>query len=146
MPTWPHHDPGQGTLALHTMRKNLRRNETTEEEGQGMIQAIALVLDFAPSHWTSSTRMVAIALADYANTDTGNAWPSIANLSRRSGVSVRQVQRCLREIEADGWIERTRLHSVGTNLWIWRKRIALGGDTHVTPPVTPVSPPLRGKG
>jgi hypothetical protein len=56
------------------------------------------------------------------------------------------VQRCLREIEADGWIERTRFHKVGTNLWIWHKRIGLGGDTHVTPPVTPVSPTLRGEG
>ena len=111
-----------------------------------MIQAIALVLDFAPAHWTSSTRMVAIALADYANTDTGHCWPSLANLSRRSGVSVRQVQRCLREIENDGWIERTDTHRLGTNLWTWRKRITLGGDTHVTPPLTLVSPPLRGMG
>lgn len=114
--------------------------------GASVIQAIALVLDFAPVHWSSSTRMVAIALADYANTDTGHCWPSIANLSRRTGLSNRQVQRCLREIEADGWIERTAVHKVGTNLWIWRKRIALGGDTSVTPPLTWVSPPLRGKG
>ena len=112
-----------------------------------MIQAIALVLDFAPAHWSPSTRMVAIALADYANTDTGLCWPSISSLSRRSGVSGRQVQRCLREIEADGWIERTAgVHKVGTNLWTWRKRISVGGDTHVTPPLTPVSPPLRGEG
>ena len=115
-------------------------------QGQAMIQAIALVLDFAPAHWSPSTRMVAIALADYANSDTGQCWPSIASLSRRSGVSGRQVQRCLREIEADGWIERTRFHKVGTNLWIWHKRIGLGGDTHVTPRVTPVSPLLRGEG
>lgn len=111
-----------------------------------MIQAIALVLDFAPEHWTSGTRMVAIALADYANTDNGHAWPSIANLSRRSGLSTRQVQRCLRQIEKDGWIERIDTHRLGTTLWIWRKRIGVGGDTHVTPPMTPVSPPLRGRG
>ncbi len=111
-----------------------------------MIQAIALVLDFAPAHWSPSTRMVAIALADYANSDNGHAWPSVANLSRRSGVSVRQVQRCLRDIEADGWIERTSVHRVGTNLWIWRKRIGVGGDTHVTGGVTPMSPLLRDKG
>jgi len=129
------------------MRCHLRRQETTEEEGQAMIQAIALVLDFAPTHWTPSTRMVAVALADYANTDTGLCWPSISSLSRRSGVSGRQVQRCLRQIEADGWIERTcGVHKVGTNLWTWRKRIALGGDAHVTPRVTPVSPLRRGTG
>ena len=111
-----------------------------------MIAAIALVLDFAPPEWTPSTRMVAIALADYANTDTGHCWPSLANLSRRSGVSVRTVQRCLRTIEEAGWIERRLTNKVGTNLWTWRKRIMVGGDTHVTGRVTPVSPPVRGEG
>ncbi len=111
-----------------------------------MIQAIALVLDFAPAHWSPSTRMVAIALADYANSDSGHCWPSLASLSRRSGLSIRQVQRCLRQVEKDGWIERSSTHKAGTNLWIWRKRIGLGGDTHVTGGVTPMSPLLRGKG
>ena len=99
-----------------------------------MIQAIALVLDFATPHWSPSTRMVAVALADYANTDNGHAWPSVANLARRSGLSTRQVQRCLRQIEKDGWIERQPdTHSLGTTLWTWRKRIGVG--------VTPTSPP-----
>jgi hypothetical protein len=128
------------------MRSDLLRAQATKEEGKRMIQAIALVLDFAPAHWAPSTRMVAIALADYSNGDNGLAWPSVANLSRRSGVSVRQVQRCLRDIEADGWIVKAGIHSRGTNLWIWNKRISLGGDTHVTPPLTLVSPPLRGMG
>ena len=128
------------------MRSDIRRATSNQKEGDAMIQAIALVLDFAPAHWTPSTRMVAIALADYSNGDNGLAWPSIANLSRRSGVSVRQVQRCLRDIEADGWIVKAGIHSRGTNLWIWNKRISLGGDTHVTLPLTLVSPPLRGTG
>ena len=128
------------------MRNDLLRAQATQEKGKRMIQAIALVLDFAPAHWTPSTRMVAIALADYSNGDNGLAWPSVANLSRRSGVSVRQVQRCLRDIEADGWIVKAGIHSRGTNLWIWNKRISLGGDTHVTLPLTLVSPPLRGTG
>ena len=128
------------------MRSDIRRATSNQKEGDAMIQAIALVLDFAPAHWTPSTRMVAIALADYSNGDNGLAWPSIANLSRRSGVSVRQVQRCLKEIESDGWIVKAGIHSRGTNLWIWNKRISLGGDTHVTLPLTLVSPPLRGTG
>ena len=111
-----------------------------------MIAAIALVLDLAPAEWKPSTRMVAIALADYANTDTGHCWPSLANLSRRSGVSVRQVQRCLRTIEKAGWIERRLTNKVGTNLWTWRKRITVGGDTSVTRRVTPMSPSVRGEG
>ena len=128
------------------MRSDIRRATSNQKEGDAMIQAIALVLDFAPAHWTPSTRMVAIALADYSNGDNGLAWPSVANLSRRSGVSVRQVQRCLRDIEADGWIVKAGIHSRGTNLWIWNKRISLGGDTGDTPPLTLVSPLARGMG
>jgi len=110
-----------------------------------MIQGIALVLDFAPEHWSTGTRMVAIALADYANTDTGEAWPSVRNLARRSGLSPRQVQRHLRVIEADGWIRRgnNKPGRPGTTLWIWNKRIRLPplrGDTSVTGGVTSVSP------
>jgi predicted Rossmann fold nucleotide-binding protein DprA/Smf involved in DNA uptake len=106
----------------------------TLEGGTRLIQAIALVLDFAPAHWSPSTRMVAVALGDYVNTDSSYAWPSVANLARRSGLSTRQVQRCLRQIEKDGWIERQPdTHRLGTTLWIWRKRIGLG--------VTPTSPP-----
>ena len=113
-----------------------------------MIQAIALVLDFAPAHWSSGTRMVAIALADYANTDTGYAWPSIANLSRRTGLCERQVQRNLRIIEADGWIRKGPDLQRST-LWIWQQRIRLDdpmGDIHVTHGVTSTSPRHRGEG
>jgi hypothetical protein len=55
------------------------------EGGTRLIQAIALVLDFAPAHWSPSTRMVAVALGDYVNTDSSYAWPSVANLASRSG-------------------------------------------------------------
>ena len=114
-----------------------------------MIQAVAMVLDFAPAHWSSGTRMVAICVADYANSDTGWAWPSVRNMARRTGLSERQVQRHLRIIEADGWI-RQGADTVGkTTLWIWERRIRLDdsrGDTHVTPGVTPTSPHARGTG
>lgn len=114
-----------------------------------MIQAISMVLDFAPEHWTSGTRMVAICVADYANSDSGWAWPSVRNMARRTGLSERQVQRHLRIIEADGWI-RQGADTVGkTTLWIWVRRLRLddtGGDMYVTPRVTPTSPPHRGTG
>ena len=114
-----------------------------------MIQAISMVLDFAPEHWTSGTRMVAICVADYANSDSGWAWPSVRNMARRTGLSERQVQRHLRIIESDGWI-RQGADTVGkTTLWIWERRLRLddkGGDMHVTPRVTPTSPSHRGTG
>lgn len=119
------------------------------QAGARMIQAIAMVLDFAPSHWSSGTRMVAICVADYANSDSGWAWPSVRSMARRTGLSERQVQRHLRIIEADGWI-RQGADTVGkTTLWIWERRIRLDdsrGDTHVTPGVTPASPHARGTG
>ena len=113
-----------------------------------MIQAISMVLDFAPEHWTSGTRLVAICLGDYANSDTGWAWPSIRSIARRTGLSERQVQRHLRIIEADGWITDGH-NGKGSTLWIWNRRVRLddsGGDMHVTPRVTPTSPPHRGTG
>jgi hypothetical protein len=88
-----------------------------------MIAAIAMVLDFAPDHWTSGTRLVAICMGDYANSDTGKAWPSIRSVSRRTGLSERQVQRHLRIIEADGWIEGR--NGNGSTLYIWVKRVRI---------------------
>jgi hypothetical protein len=94
-----------------------------------MIEAITITLDFAPDHWTSGTRMVAVALGEYANRDTGEAWPSVANLARRAGLSERQVQRHLRIIEADGWIRQgaSKAGYKGSTLWIWVKRIRVVG-------------------
>ena len=94
-----------------------------------MIQAIATVLDFAPPHWSSGVRMTAVVLGDYANGDTAACWPSVSSIARRTGLSERQVQRNLRTIEADGWITKApeTLHpQVGTNLWIWVKRVRVG--------------------
>ena len=104
-----------------------------------MIQAIAMVLDFAPDHWTSGTRLVAICLGDYANSDSGWAWPSIRSISRRTGLSERQVQRHIRIIEADGWIRQGSKTVGKTTLWIWERRLSLvdkRGDTDVTQSVS----------
>ena len=136
------------------MPTHVRQPPQGSPEGKRMIQAISMVLDFAPEHWTSGTRMVAICVADYANSDTGWAWPSVRNMARRTGLSERQVQRHLRIIEADGWIRQgwtpqIKMTPGRTTLWIWERRVRLDdtkGDTHVTPRVTPTSPPHRGAG
>lgn len=110
-----------------------------------MIQAIAAVLDFAPDHWTSGTRLVAIAIADRVNGD-GQCWPSIADLSRRTGLGERAVQRALRILEDEGVIRRhgQRIGTGGqpvSNLWTWTLWLQLGvshrppgGVVHATPP------------
>jgi len=108
-----------------------------------MIQAVAMVLDFAPIHWSSGTRMVAIALADRVNQDR-EAWPSIDDLSRRTGLDGRSVQRHLRILEDDGVITRVaqRMHGGRpvSNLWRWHWLPEMRGDTTVTPGVTRMSP------
>lgn len=104
------------------------------------------VLDFAPDTWSTGTRMVALALADRVNQD-GQAWPSLADIARRSGINVRMVRRHLRVIEADGWIrcEGQRINGGGqpvSNLWTWTRWLQVGGNSsagggrhHSTPPV-----------
>ena len=64
---------------------------------------MSLVLDFAPAHWSSGCRMVAMALADRVNQDW-QAWPSLDDLARRSGISTRQVRTYLRQLEDEGVI------------------------------------------
>lgn len=46
--------------------------------------------------------LVLLAIADCASDDGGNAWPSIATLSRKTRVSARTVQRAIRTLEARG--------------------------------------------
>lgn len=96
------------------------------------IHAITAVLDFAPDHWNAGTRMVAVAIADRVNMDEGGkCWPSLNDLSRRTGLSTRQVRTHLRIIESDGWIQclGQRPGAGGqpvSNLWIWRQWLQVG--------------------
>lgn len=96
-----------------------------------MIQAMATVLDFAPDHWNSGTRMVAIALADRVNSEW-QCWPSIADIRRRTGLSERMVQYHLRYLEEEGVIHcggQRYIDGHGlSNLWTWLWRL---GAQHV---------------
>lgn len=48
--------------------------------------------------------LVMLALADYAN-DAGECWPSIKSIAEKARMTERGVQRILRELEAEKWIE-----------------------------------------
>lgn len=92
---------------------------------------VEIVLDHAPHHWAPSTRLVAIALAERINPSTRQAWPSLADLSKRTGIAERQVRRHLRVLEDAGWIENhgQRPGAGGqpvSNLWTWRRYVQVG--------------------
>ena len=57
-------------------------------------------------------RMVYVALASYATSD-GKAWPSLASIARRSGLSPSTVARELNALEEKGYIVRRRRSMVG---------------------------------
>ena len=112
-----------------------------------MIQAMTMVLDFAPPHWTTATRLVAIALADRVNGDTHECWPSIQDIARRVGIHERSVQRHIRTLETEGIITRLGQRAKkdgtpGSNVWRWNLLITIPprGDTSATPGVTPTPP------
>lgn len=88
------------------------------------IQQVALVLDFAPPHWSSGIRMVAIALGERVN-ENYIAFPGLADMARRTGLSTRMVRRYLAELEAENVIERLpnfKENRQTSNLytWLWR--------------------------
>lgn len=62
-------------------------------------------------------RLVLLALADYAHDDGTQAFPSVEALAQKAGISGRQVQRALREIEALGEIRREGAGPRNTVIW-----------------------------
>ena len=64
-------------------------------------------------------KLVLIAVADHINESTGDAWPSIERLQHMTSASRRTVQRKLKMLEEDGYLERkkrfndTDLYSLG---------------------------------
>jgi len=64
-------------------------------------------------------KLVLIAVADHINESTGDAWPSIERLQHMTSASRRTIQRKLKMLEEDGYLERkkrfndTDLYSLG---------------------------------
>ena len=89
-----------------------------------------MALDFAPKHWSTSTRLVAIAIADRVNSDTQDCFPSVADIARRTGLNERSVQRHLRHLEADGTITNMGQRVVNgrpqSNVYRWNLWMKVG--------------------
>jgi hypothetical protein len=88
---------------------------------------------------TLGRRLVLLALADCAHDDGRGAWPSVQTVADKARLSRRQAQRCLRDLEENGSIERDGSGRHGTACWtvvMGRKDVAptdCQGATNRTP-------------
>jgi len=114
-------------------------------DGHVSIHALTMVLDFAPAYWNSGTRVVAMALADRVNPDDWTCWPSLEDMARRTGLSIRHVQKHLAFLQQEGIImrqERRRDNgSQQSNLWIWLWKHEVPPQRRVSH-TTPLEPSL----
>lgn len=61
----------------------------------------------------TTTRFLLCALADHADDKGLGVWPGNERLALKTGVSVRHIQRMLKDLEADGWIARVAFPAGG---------------------------------
>ena len=73
------------------------------------IKLIAKVWD--SGKYTQGTLLVLLALADWADDEGGRVYPSLAKVGAKSRLTIRQVRRIMRKLEADGVI--TKVHDGG---------------------------------
>lgn len=66
------------------------------------IRIMSLVWETGPQK--QAERFVLLALADYAN-DAGECWPAVQSICRKVCMTDRGVQKVIRRLEADGWLE-----------------------------------------
>lgn len=68
------------------------------------LNLVCAVLDRGPANLADMA--VLLAIADSADKDTGEAWPSQATLARRSRQTDRNVRNVIARLLADGWLLR----------------------------------------
>lgn len=99
------------------------------------IEAMVWVLHQSPLR--GAEKVILLGIANHADNDGGNAWPSVATLARYANVSERQVQRVLKQMESAGHISirRQRGGTADTpndrrpNLY----KVVMSGVTHTSP-------------
>lgn len=73
----------------------------------------------------ASYKLVMLALAEYADDETGQCWPGIDLLCEMTGLSDRQIQRVLNDLMSDGYINIERVHGRSKS-----NTYTLKGDAH----------------
>lgn len=81
------------------------------------IEAMALVLHH--SRATGTDKLILLGIANHAG--DGGAWPTVETLSRYGGVTERQVQKCIRKLEALGEVRVDRQAGGDAHLADWRR-------------------------
>lgn len=64
-------------------------------------------------------RLVLLSLANHAHADGTNSWPSQETIAREANLTMRQVRRCLRELETAGAITRVGMDPVAGKCVNW---------------------------
>ena len=94
------------------------------------MQAMAMVLDFAPERWSSGRRMVALAIADRIGSETNEAWCSIGDICNRTGLHPRMVRYHISALIDEGVLMKQKRErdngSQRSNMWIWLWTIPMG--------------------
>ena len=91
------------------------------------LRAMSQIIEHAPDDWPPTLRFVAIIVADHINED-GMCWPSVRRLSVKTGLSVRQIQRTLNQLELCEVITRSASYQNGrqtSNVYYWNHTISL---------------------
>ena len=83
----------------------------------------------ADSRLSPTAKLIVVALVKHWAWVRDHAWPSDRTIAGKVGRSPGHVQRCLRELEAAGWIRRERTDAVrsGRRIWLtWRCTDGMG--------------------
>lgn len=79
------------------------------------VKVISMVWEH--SEQKEGTLVILLALADCAQDDGRNAFPSVETLARKARMSERNARYCLRRLEESGEIERIGKHGPGTTIY-----------------------------
>ena len=80
----------------------------------------------ADTRLNSTAKVLVAALVEHFAWTKDHCWPSDATIARIIGKSIGHVQRCLRLLEATGWIRRETTDEVpnGRRIWLlWRSKL-----------------------
>ena len=91
---------------------------------------------------TSAETLVMLALADNAS-DDGRCFPSVSNISKRTRMSDRGVQKCISELVAKGHLTRYPRHNQSTVYFVHPRTTFTTPPNHVHPTPEHGSPPPR---